>query len=143
MNIGELKHKVRKLKHYEKALRTRNGVNDNIPLVWDKFFDLNDSDKSTSLYSLTVLAVMGKDEYKTIIDDFFARIYYEVYIHNDIIDAPLYNPLQLEKLELSALASETDVKKRFRELAKKYHPDTGGSSEKFIELMNIYKELIS
>jgi len=142
MNIGELKHKVRKLKHYEKALRIRNGVNDNIPLVWDKFFELNDSGKSTSLYSLTALATMSKDEYKTIIDDFFARIYYEVYIHNDIIDAPLYNPLQLEKLELSALASETDVKKRFRELAKKHHPDTGGSSEKFIELMIIYKELI-
>lgn len=32
------------------------------------------------------------------------------------------------------------VKKRFRELIKKYHPDEGGGVEKFLELMNEYKE---
>jgi len=34
------------------------------------------------------------------------------------------------------------VKKRFRELAKIYHPDVGGDAVKFIELMTLYRRLI-
>lgn len=34
------------------------------------------------------------------------------------------------------------VKKKFRELAKEYHPDVGGDSEKFIDLMENYRKLI-
>jgi len=35
-----------------------------------------------------------------------------------------------------------EIKKKFRELAKKYYPDTIGDSSKFIELMENYKKLI-
>jgi DnaJ-class molecular chaperone len=34
-----------------------------------------------------------------------------------------------------------EIKKRFRELAKQYHPDLGGESERFIDLMDVYEEL--
>jgi curved DNA-binding protein CbpA len=34
-----------------------------------------------------------------------------------------------------------DIKRRFRELALKYHPDRGGDSEKFIEILDVYKKL--
>jgi hypothetical protein len=145
MITTELKRKVRKLKKFENTVRVQNGMGDGVPLVWDRFFDLRDCDgrKSTALHTLSELAAMSRDEYKTVVDEFFARVYYEVYIHNGIIDAPIYDPSLLEKLGLPPIADEATVKKRFRELAKEYHPDTGGNAGKFIELMKVYRELLS
>ena len=36
----------------------------------------------------------------------------------------------------------SDIKKHFRELSKKYHPDKGGTDEQFRELYNEYEYLI-
>jgi len=142
VNIADLKRKVRKLKGFEKTVRTKNNIGDDVPLVWDKFFDLRDGDqKSTALHNLSKLAVMSKDEYKAVIDEYFARVYYEAYIHNGLIDAPVYNAALLNEIGLPPVANEADVKKRFRELAKEHHPDTGGNPEKFIKLMKIYRAL--
>jgi len=38
-------------------------------------------------------------------------------------------------------ASEEQIKKRFRELAKKYHPDKGGNPEKFKQILKAYQIL--
>jgi len=141
MTIPDLKRKIRKLKHFEKTIRTQNNIGANVPLVWDKFFDQRNIPNSTALYSLSKLAVMNKDEYKSVVDDFIARIYFEIYIHNGLINETIYNPKLLSMLGLPSVADEKAVKARFRELAKEHHPDTGGSHEKFIELMKIYREL--
>ena len=143
MITADLKRKLRQLKQYENTLRAKNNMGDGIPLVWDKFFDLRESGKGSALYTLSKLAAMDKDSYKSVIDEFFARVYYEVYVFKGIIDAPIYNPSLLEQLGLPPIAYEKDVKKRFRDLAKKYHPDTGGDSVKFIKLMEVYRELSS
>ena len=142
MTLPDLKRKIRKLKNFEKTVRLQYGINEDIPLVWDKFFDLrNTGDKSVSMYSLKHLLSMSKDEYKIMTDEFFAFVYYEIYLYKGIIDAPVYDPGLLKRLDLPPIAKEDDVKKKFRELAKKYHPDKGGNPEKFIELMDIYKQL--
>jgi len=140
---AELKHKVRKLKKFENTVRVQNGMGDGVPLVWNRFFNLRniDSPKSTALHSLSELAAMSRDEYKTVVDEFFARVYYEVYIHNGIIDAHIYDPSLLDKIGLPSIADEAAVKKRFRDLAKKHHPDTGGDAAEFIKLMKVYSEL--
>jgi len=143
MIAAELKRKVRKLKKFENTIRAQNCMSDAIALVWDRFFDLRDSgnSKSTALHTLSELAAMGRDEYKAVVDEFFARVYYEIYIHNGIIDAPIYDPSLLEQLGLPPIADEAAVKKRFRDLAKKHHPDTGGDAGEFIKLMSVYREL--
>ena len=38
-------------------------------------------------------------------------------------------------------ASEDEIKKAFRRLARKHHPDTGGSEEKFKEINEAYEVL--
>ena len=142
MNTADLKRKIRKLKSFEQTVRTVNNIGDDVPLVWDKFFDLRGSEqKSTALHDLSKLLAMSKDEYKAVLDEYFARIYYEVYVHNGLIDAPVYDASLLKELGLPPVADEAAVKKRFRELAKEYHPDTGGDPEKFIKLMKVYRAL--
>ena len=47
-----------------------------------------------------------------------------------------------EILGLDEKASIIELKKSFRMLAKKYHPDTGGDSELFITVNNAYKGIL-
>ena len=145
MITAELKRKVRKLKRFENIVRVQNNMGAAVPFVWDRFFDLRDGNnpKSTGVHTLSELAAMSRDEYKAVVDEFFARVYYEIYIHNGIIDAPIYDPSLLKQLGLPPIADEAAVKKKFRDLAKKHHPDTGGDAEKFIKLMAVYKECMS
>jgi len=140
--MDDIKRRVRKLKQLERKIRY-NGENvTGAGLVWDEYFDLHAVPTGKAKYVLAELAVMSREEYKEIVDDYFARVYYAYYLENGIISVNMYSPATLAKLELPFNAGELDIKKRFRELAKEYHPDTGGDAAKFIELMQIYKELI-
>ena len=151
--IDNLKRRIRKLKQFELLTRAEHNMGVGTSLVWSKFFDLRSGGSSTitkinrddssnnALYSLPKLASMSREEYKRVIEDFFARVYYEIYAFKGITNEIVYDPAILAKLGLSSIADEVAVKKKFRELAKKYHPDAGGEHEKFIELMEIYEEL--
>lgn len=139
--VDNLKRRVRKLKQLEKIIRVQNGMGNDIPMVWDKFFDLRNDTDNTALYTLLKLAVMSREEYKNVVDEFFARVYYEIYAFKGIINDAIYDPALLAQLGLPPVADEAAVKKRFRELAKEYHPDAGGDQGKFIELMRVYRGL--
>ena len=141
MITSELKRKVRKLKQFENTVRAQNNMEAGVPLVWSKFFDLRETGKSNALYTLSKLSSMSKDEYKSVTEEFFARVYYEIYIHNGIIDAPIYDAKLLEQIGLPPIANEITVKKKFRELAMQHHPDKGGNAEEFINLMKTYNDL--
>ena len=140
--MNDVKHRVRKLKQSEKVIRFRDDPNPDVALVWDGFFDLHDTPTGQARYSLAELSIMSRDEYKRVVAEFYALVYYMYYLDNDIINVNMYSPSLLAQLGLPYNAEEQDIKKRFRELAKEYHPDTGGDAAKFIELMQVYEQLI-
>lgn len=108
-------------------------------LVWNRFFDLkeNTSQKSKARYSICDLEGMDKDAIKDIIEEYWFHVYYEIYKEKGIPVYEAQDPKLLAYLGLPYNADSTCVKKRFRELIKKYHPDAGGDTEKFLELMDM------
>jgi len=48
---------------------------------------------------------------------------------------------KLNKNELKAM-TKRNLTKLYRKLARKVHPDTGGSNEKFVELNDAYETLL-
>jgi len=140
--MDDVKHRVRKLKQSEKVIRFRDDPNPGAAFVWYGFFDLHDTPTGKARYTLAELSSMHRDEYKRVVAEFYALVYYKYYLENDIVNVNMYSPSLLAKLSLPYNAEEQDIKKRFRELAKEYHPDTGGDASKFIELMQVYEQLI-
>ena len=113
-----------------------------LTLIWDEFFNIGQRDHVKSRYTFDEIASMSKEEYRKIVDEFFFRVYYKYYIENGITGSHLYDPEILEWMGLQPDAGSEDIKKKFREMAKKYHPDTGGDANKFIELLENYRKLI-
>lgn len=150
--IDEIKHRIRQLKKLE--CKIRFGKNDAfarnpamlengrpVRLVWDEYFILNNKTSAKAQYDLNRLAGMTPDEFNEVISAFFWSVYYRYYQENGIMNQSIYDPAILAKFGLPGDADSTAVKKRFRELAKRYHPDTGGDSARFIEMIENYRQL--
>jgi hypothetical protein len=138
--IDELKKKLRQLKKLE--IKIRSSKEAKPPgLVWDTFFDLRGKSSDRAKYSLDILSEMDRETLKNVIDEFFFQVYYRFYRENGMTSIPVYDPATLAQLGLPPNADYSAIKRKFRELALKYHPDTGGDAEKFIELMDSYKKL--
>jgi hypothetical protein len=142
----DLKRKLRRLKKLEIKIRfgTSDGASapDGSALVWDTFFDLHSISECKSKYSLQQLSAMGKDELRSVTDEYFFAVYYQLYKENGIAEASAADPGMLSRFGLPPDADEAAIKKKFHELAIKYHPDTGGDAASFIELMDNYRKLI-
>ncbi|RKN85773.1 J domain-containing protein [Paenibacillus ginsengarvi] len=143
IRLDEIKRKVRKLKKLEVRIRF-NGINQpEKNLIWDNFFKLSDTSNSKAKYSLQLLASMSHEEYMNVVNEYVSLIYFELYKESGMIsESGIYDPVILSRLDLPFHADETSIKKRFRELAKKYHPDAGGDAAMFMELMDHYRKLL-
>jgi len=84
---------------------------------------------------------MSREELRAVFDDYFAFVYYQYYRERGMALDTAFDPRLLAQIGLPPQASADDIKRRFRELAKKYHPDAGGDSAHFIELMDVYSRL--
>ncbi|MFY9382232.1 MAG: J domain-containing protein [Eubacteriales bacterium] len=140
MDIISIKKKIRKLKKLEIQIRFGCDKYCNQPLLWSEFFDL--TGKKNVKYPLSYLFTIDNNEYRRIADEFLDFVYSKLFEHLSIQDGYCFDKALLIKLDLPYDADITAIKKRFRELAKLYHPDMGGDAQKFIELMKIYNKLI-
>lgn len=137
----QLKRKLRQLKKLELRIRFKDQpITSTHKLVWDVFFSTKVDDSSVK-YPLASLLKLNREEFKAIVEEYFYRLYFQTFQENGLEAADVYDPQLLSLLGLPAYAGMMEVKARFRELAKRYHPDHGGDGEKFIELMEIYERL--
>ncbi|HWT27387.1 MAG TPA: DnaJ domain-containing protein [Mobilitalea sp.] len=150
MQRNELKQKIRKLKKLELKFRygfsyqyieknTSTNLFDKLPLVWKEFFDLHGTDKKAR-YGISSLEQMDKEELKQVFDEFWFQVYYRMYQENGIVMMDVQDPELLSFLGLPYDADKSMIKKRFRELCKTYHPDEGGDTEKFMQLMEMMEK---
>lgn len=143
--INEMKRKLRAFKRHEIRIRfgdTPHQKRGSVSLVWNEFFDLKNTNPPKAKYSIGELISMSKEEFKDVVNEYFFKVYYRYYQENGMVKVAFYDPEILAEMGLPPFAGYDDIKKRFRELAKKYHPDTGGDNEKFIKLMENYQKLI-
>jgi hypothetical protein len=141
MDIIDIKRKLRELKRLEMKLRFQNAKTEQPALVWDMFFDTRETGAGKAKYALQHLAAMSRDQYKSVIGEYWNYVYNRLFNEYDLQAGRNFDTGILLKWGLPYDADAAAVKKRFRELAKLYHPDTGGDADKFIALMEDYKKL--
>jgi hypothetical protein len=146
----DIKRKIRKLKKLELKIRfnltnyedrrfeTLVKMNQG-KLVWDEFFDFHDVPTKKVKYPMGQLTVLNKEQIKEVLSEYFFHVYYRFYKENGMFNFSIYDPDILAQLGLPYDADSVAIKKRFRELAKLYHPDAGGDSEKFMELVEQFE----
>ena len=141
-STDSLKRKLRQLKKLEIGLRFRHRpAPENPDLVWDSFFSTRGQARPAVRYPLPRLSQMSREEQKQVFEEYFYWVYFRYYQENGLTADNVHDPQLLALLGLPPYAGLADIKKRFRELAKRHHPDHGGDSDKFIELMQVYEKL--
>ena len=142
VTCSQLKRTLRQLRQLELTLRFgRVPAPDHPPLVWDVFFSTKDADSRSVKYPLSHLLHLEREEFKAILDEYFSRIYAQTAQDQRLTVAEVYNPQLLARFGLPPYAGSREIKQRFRALAKQYHPDRGGESAQFIELVALYERL--
>ena len=140
--INSLVRKLRDLKKLERHIRFGDDQKISAKrLVWKRFFNTENQFEESVKYNLFKLMTFSHNEMREAFSEYFACVYYEYYRENGIVSKGNYNPELLEKLGLSAFASFEDIKKKFRLLAMRHHPDRGGDAERFIDIMEAYENL--
>jgi len=142
MTVAEVKRKLRKLKQEERRIRSQGVPFNTSKSVFNDFFSIKASTTAKNGYGLEQLADMTHEQRKEVFETFFLNVYIIWLRDNHLPMDYLYDPLILGKMGLDYTASERDIKKKFKELAKAYHPDAGGNSGQFIELKRLYDQLL-
>lgn len=142
MNTDSIKRRLRDLKRIEQKIRFGNIQGWMPPLIWDSFFDLQESGAGKAKYPLKILAVMDHDTFKRVIGEYWSFVYSALFNESDIPSGVKYDTSVLLHWGLPADADADTIKRKFREHAKICHPDTGGDEQKFIALMEAYNKLI-
>lgn len=139
MDIDYLKKKLRNIKKYEKRLRGIASESGGKKLIWNDFFSTKDNVKVK--YPFSILKSFDKITFEEVLKEYYYYLFYNLYKENGL-NFNIYDPVLLSYMDLPPDASAPDIKKQFRLLAKKYHPDLGGSSDKMRQIIETYHKLI-
>ena len=134
----KIKRMVRTLKKEESRMLCGLLKIDNISsshLVWNDFFELKEKHKVNGKYNLDELVNMSEGEFEQAINEYFEAVLVHFYNREE---TDLLHPI----LNIPRDADMETAKRKFRELAKKLHPDIGGSSEDFTTLHKAYQEFV-
>lgn len=143
MMLDDLKRKLRQLRKLESHIRFKKiPSNPSYKYIWDEYFSTKDEDNRFVKYNMNLLLGMDHVQLKEVFTEYSCHFYYQVNKENGISSVSTHDTTLLRTLELPPYASPDDIKNKFRELAKKYHPDIGGDNDSFIELVNAYKKLM-
>ena len=144
MEIDQLKRKLRELKKTEKRIRFNyESPSTSKKYVWDDYFSTKEFNELTVKYPLCKLIKLSKEKLEEVFEEYFYSVYFQHCKENGLSFVDIYDVELLSVFGLNPGASADDIKKRFRELAKKYHPDRGGDNDKMIELIEAYNKLIN
>jgi hypothetical protein len=144
MDVDKLKHKLRELKKVEDKVRFENSSNTTSKkYVWDDYFSTKSINNLMVKYPIWKLLQFDKQALKEAFEEYFYSVYFQKYKDIGLDFDEIKDPSVLYYFGLAPGASVEDIKKKFRELAKKHHPDCGGSSEKMIEVLDAYHRLIN
>ena len=141
MLTAELKTKLRSLKKIEKSVRARYlHIHQDSSLIWDSFFSTTDlpRKKCTVKYPLETLLNFDRLTRKRVFEEYLYAVFVQHHREEGVVLTMFQDPEILSFFELPPHATPVEVKKRFRELAHKYHPDKGGDPEKMIQLLEMY-----
>ena len=143
-DVDKLKHKLRDLKKAEDKIRFEHFSNSTSKeYVWDDYFSTKSVNNLTVKYPIWKLLKSDKQGLKEVFEEYFYLVYFYKYKDVGLDFDEIQEPSVLCYFGLAPGASVDDIKKKFRELAKKYHPDCGGSSEKMIEVLEAYHKLMN
>jgi DnaJ-domain-containing protein 1 len=143
LTCPQMKRTLRQLRQLELTLRFGQAPGPDHPLlVWDVFFSTKEGDSRPVKYPLSHLLQMEREEFKAILDEYFTRIYAQTAEGQSLTQADVHDPHLLAHLGLPPDAGRHEIKRQFRALAKQYHPDRGGETTQFIELVALYETLI-
>ncbi len=144
MEVEQLKRKLRELKKSEKRIRFNYGsTSSSMKYIWDDYFSTKSSNELTVKYPLWKLIELKEQELEEVLEEYFYKVYFQHCRENGLNFHDIYDVEVLSVFGLDPGAGMEDIKRRFRELAKKYHPDHGGDNDKMIELIDAYNKLIN
>jgi hypothetical protein len=144
MDVDQLKHKLRELKMVEDRIRIGHFSTVSVrDYVWDDFFCTKSLNNLIVKYPIWKLLKFDKKALKEVFEEYFYCVYFQKYKEEGLSFDEIQDPSMLSYFGLAPGASTDDVKKAFRELAKKHHPDCGGNSENMIELLEAYHKAIN
>lgn len=136
MNETSLMRRLRRMKRDEIRLRFDDPVRPAGESVWSRYFGA-----PSPRYGRDLLLSMDEGAFGLVERDFYAEVLTLYLRERDFLACALGDPAALNLLGLPPDADAEEIKKRFRQLAHRFHPDHGGDADAFREILDAYRKL--